>query len=179
MFRSIFSSSCKEFGTEAKFEHTLVPPQARFPDSFLRTSQSQEDLCTRVSDNDASVPKNVKNGFHQEGAYRPERFYRDENFRNKDFCTESQKPDDCTLQQSIVEVRESQRKRLFLTQSKLPQRSLSPNPVFSAASSGGNRRTRDGIPVPGTFRGCCRGTCILRGCARRSPAPRRTLPPCP
>ena len=86
---SLFCSSCSpgvlEFGTEACFEHILVPQETRFPGKYCFS-------WTRILAFNASVPKNMKNEFVQARISRSKPLYRDEKIRKKGFCAETRQP---------------------------------------------------------------------------------------
>ena len=86
---SLFCSSCSpgvlEFGTEACFEHILVPQETRFPGRCCFS-------WTRILAFNASVPKNMKNEFVQARSSRSKPLYRDEKIRKKGFCAETRMP---------------------------------------------------------------------------------------
>ena len=70
--------------------HTASAAQVNLRSHFgTRTSQSQGDSWTIVSDIYASVPKIMEDRGRQARILQPERSCGDENIRNKELCTES------------------------------------------------------------------------------------------
>ena len=82
LFCSSYSPSAQEFGTEACFEHILVPQETRFPERCCLS-------WTRFFAFNASVPKNMKNVFAWTRISRSTLLRRDESIRKKGFCAET------------------------------------------------------------------------------------------
>ena len=71
LYCSSYSPSAQEFGTEACFEHILVPQETRFPGRCCLS-------WTRFFAFNASVPKNMKNVFVRTRISRSKLLHRDE-----------------------------------------------------------------------------------------------------
>ena len=85
MFCSSYGPGAQEFGTEACFEHILVPQETRFPGRCCFS-------WTRIFAFNASVPKNMKNVFVRTRISRSKLLHRDESIRKKGFCAETGQP---------------------------------------------------------------------------------------
>ena len=85
LFCSSYGPGAQEFGTEACFEHILVPQETRFPGRCCFS-------WTRILAFNASVPKNMKNVFVRTRISRSKLLCRDEKIRKKGFCAESWQP---------------------------------------------------------------------------------------